>query len=254
MKRRVFIITGAASGIGRATALAIAGPQTAMVLHSGKNQAGLDSVAKSASAIGTDVVSVTGDICKADTVQNCVTKALETFGTIDAIIGVAGRARNGDILTLSRQDFYEACDESLWVLIEFARQARAELKASAAPRLIAVSSFVAHLAKAKTYDPFAATALSRAALENAVRQLSQILAVDGILVNAVVPGLIEKDDAANSRLSTQMIGNIQKDIPLQRRGTAEEVAQVLAFLASEKSSYITGQIWHVNGGLIKGCS
>jgi NAD(P)-dependent dehydrogenase (short-subunit alcohol dehydrogenase family) len=117
------------------------------------------------------------------------------------------------------------------------------------PRIVATSSFVSR-AHRPDLAPFAATEVSRSALETVVRMLARDLASDGILVNAVAPGLIEKDPGQRSKLDPEAAARGEAAIPLRRRGRPEEVAAVLSFLSSPASSYVAGQIWHVNGGMV----
>ena len=246
---RVHLVTGAASGIGRATALALAGPGIGLVLHTGSNQAGLEAVAEVARAAGATVATVLGDVAAKETAERAVGLAGERFDRLDGVIAVAGHARKGGIMDLPEAELRQAFDESAVALLHMARLARPLLKASGSGRIVATSSFVAHALRTDM-QPFAATAASRSALETTVRLMAHELAIDAITVNAVAPGLIRKDDSKGSKLSPEAIARMEAIIPLGRRGGPEEVAAMIGFLASPAASYVTGQTIHVNGGLV----
>ena len=245
---RVYLVTGTASGIGRATALHLAGPGIGLVLHPGSNQAGLDAVADAARRAGATVTTVLGDIAAQETLERAIALAGERFDRLDGVIAVAGHARKGGIMDLPEADFRLAMDESALALMRMARLARPLLKASGSGRIVATSSFVAHALRTDM-QPFAATAASRSALETTVRLMAHELAAEAITVNAVAPGLIRKDDSKGSKLSPEAIARMEAIIPLGRRGLPQEVAAVIGFLASPAASYVTGQTIHVNGGL-----
>jgi NAD(P)-dependent dehydrogenase (short-subunit alcohol dehydrogenase family) len=245
---RVSIVTGAASGIGRATALALAGPNIGLVLHTGTNEAGLAAVADAARARGATVATLRGPVGVRATADALVETAAGRFRRLDAVVAAAGRADRGGAVDLDVARLAGAMAVSAQGFLDLVQASLGLLARSDSPRIVAVSSYVAHVYRSDL-GLFAASAAGRAALEALVRSLSRELAPSGIAVNAVAPGLTKKDPGKASALSAAQIAGLEAAIPMGRRADPAEIAAAIAFLASPAASYITGQIVRVDGGL-----
>ena len=247
--RRTLLITGAASGIGRASALRMAGPGTALVLHTRADEARLEATAQACRDKGAETVCALGDVGDAGLAARLIDLAGARVGRPDAMVAVAGAPRRGTATQADPEAMIAAYSEAVLHFAGLVRSGLDLLKRGEKPCAIGVSSFVAHGWRTDL-TPFAATAVARSGLETLIKALALELAPQGVRVNGVAPGLIEKDEGKASKLSREALDHYARIIPMGRRGAADEVAGAIEFLASSAASYVTGQILHVNGGLV----
>jgi NAD(P)-dependent dehydrogenase (short-subunit alcohol dehydrogenase family) len=246
---RTILVTGAASGIGAACCRALAGPGTAMLVHTRKNAAGAEAVAEAVRAAGGLAEVMLGDIADPALPAALVARAQARFGGLDVVVANAGFADRTPVAALTDAGFAQSLDTVLWAFLRLARAALPVLAEGEAPRLVAISSFVAHVFRTDA-ALFPATAAAKAGVEALVRALAVEAAASGTTVNAVAPGFTQKDAAGHSAMTPAQWDAVRARIPLGRLGTPGDVAQAVAFLASPGAAYITGQVLHVNGGLV----
>lgn len=248
--RRVILVTGAASGIGAATCRALAGPDSAILVHTRRNREGAEAVAAQVRAAGGLAEIAFGDLADPATAGALVQAALR-LGGLDVLISNAGFADRTPVATLTDAALRESTEAIQGAFFRLAQAALPALKASGSGRVIAISSFVAHTFRTDI-TTFPASAAAKAGLEALVRALAVELGPDGVTVNAVVPGFIRKDSGAHRAIDPSALAQQTARIPLRRIGLPDDVAAVIAFLASSAAGYVTGQSVHVDGGLVSG--
>ena len=246
--RRRILVTGAASGIGAGACRALAGAGTVIAVHTRKNREGAERIAAAVRERGGEAFVLLGDLSQPDAPARAVEEAVTALGGLDVLVANAGFADKTPLASLTDAAFAASHDAMPFALLRLARAARPALMAGEAPRLVAVSSFVAHLFRTDT-TLFPASAAAKAAIEALVRAFALEWAPD-VAVNAVVPGYTRKDPGAHAALSEQQWAEIVGRIPMQRLGTPDDVAAAIAFLASPAAGYITGQCLHVSGGIV----
>jgi NAD(P)-dependent dehydrogenase (short-subunit alcohol dehydrogenase family) len=243
---RVLLVTGAASGIGAACCRRLAAADTAILVHTRKNAEGAERVAEEVRARGGEADVMLGDIAEAALPDALVARAVERFGRLDGVVFAAGFADRTPLAQADDAVFAKSLDAVLWGFLRTARAALPHLKRG---RIIAISSFVAHVFRTDV-TTFPASAAAKAGVEALVRALAVEAAASGTTVNAVSPGYTRKDPGAHAALSAAQWDAVTAKIPLKRLGTPDDVAAMVAFLASEDAGYVTGQVVHVNGGLV----
>ncbi len=247
---RTVLITGAASGIGAAVAKRLAGPETRLVLHTRKSADGLEAVAAEARAAGSDVETTLLDLSVPGAGADLVGLGVQAFGGLDQVVANAGFAQSGNIDDVDRAALDASHAAMTGAFYDLAHAAGDNLRASACGRVVAISSFVAHV-----FDidrPFAVTAAAKEGTEALVKALARQLAESGATVNAVVPGYTRKDAAGHNALGSEAWQRAAQRTPTGRLAEPNEIAALVVFLLSADAGQITGQIIHVDGGLALG--
>ncbi len=245
---RKILVTGAASGIGAAICRTLAGPGTAIMVHTRRNRDGADIVAAEIRAAGGEAAVFLSDLAEPAAADATVAEIVRVFGGLDVLISNAGFADRTPFAALTDAAMAASVDGIQGAFFRLARAAIPHLREGTDPRVIAVSSFVAHTYRTDVAT-FPASAAAKAGMEALVRALAVELGARNITVNAVVPGFIRKDAGAHRAIDPAVLQAQAAKIPLGRIGLPEDVAAAVAFLVSPAAGYITGQALHVNGGL-----
>lgn len=248
-QRRTVLVTGAASGIGAAICRKMAGQNTAILVHTRQNRAGAEAVAQEARDAGSVAEVVFGDLAEPAVAAELIAAAASRFGRLDVLVSNAGFADRTGLSELTDGAFTASSEAIQGAFLRLTRAALPYLRVANNGRVIAVSSFVAH-AYRTDLATFPASAAAKAGLEALVRAFAVDLGASNVTVNAVVPGFIRKDEGTHRAFTSEALAAQAARIPLGRIGLPDDVAAVVAFLASSAAAYVTGQAIHVDGGLV----
>ena len=249
MSARRILVTGAASGIGSAVCRRMAGQGSAFVVHTRRNREGAEATVSMIRDLGGAASVEFADLARPGAGRNLVARAAKVMGGLDVLVVNAGYALKTPLTQVSDSEFEAAHATISRGFYEMATAAVMHLKVSTMPRIVAVSAFGPHVWRTSVLS-FPATAAAKAAMEASARALALELAPDGIPVNVVAPGFVQKDAGAHRAMSVESLSATEAQIPMGRIGKTEEIAAVIAFCASADASYVTGQVIHVNGGLV----
>ena len=241
---KVALITGGARGIGKQIAITLAKEGYNIALNYRSNTEELRSLKEEIESFNVKCALVQGDVSVFEDTQNIVNETIEEFGQIDVLVNNAGITKDMLLLRMKKEDFENVLDVNLVGTFNMTKNVANHMMKAKQGRIINVSSVVG-----VSGNPGQANyAASKAGIIGFTKSLAKELASRNILVNAIAPGFIETD--MTNVLKEDVKEKILDQIPLKRIGNAEEVANVVKFLASEDSSYITGQVIHIDGGML----
>ena len=241
---KVAVITGASRGIGRATAIELAKRGAFVIVnYRGSEAAALETVAEIKSA-GGDAVCMAWDVSDYAECEKNIKQIIDTFGRIDILVNNAGITRDDLLMKLSEEDFDAVISTNLKGCFHCIRFVSRQMLRQRSGRIINLSSVsgVAGNAGQANY------AASKAGVIGLTKTAAKELASRGITVNAIAPGFINTE--MTEVLSDAVKEGARGQIPLGHFGRPEDVAKAAAFLASEDAAYITGQVIHVDGGMV----
>ncbi|NOX38930.1 MAG: 3-oxoacyl-[acyl-carrier-protein] reductase [Calditrichaeota bacterium] len=243
LKDRVAIVTGSTRGIGEAIARAFA-REGAWVVIVGRNGERAEKVAAEIREQGGQAMAVVADVSRMEDAQNLVKQTLDTWGKIDILVNNAGITRDNLLLRMSEAEWDEVLNINLKGAFNCTKSVVRQMMKQRQGRIINITSVVGQMGNAGQAN----YAASKAGLIGFTRSVARELASRNITCNAIAPGYIETDMTA--ALDEPVREALQKQIPLNRLGQAEDVARVAVFLASDDAAYITGQVINVDGGMV----
>jgi 3-oxoacyl-[acyl-carrier protein] reductase len=236
------IVTGGTRGIGAAIAALLAEHGAAVVV-SGRDAARLQSAVQELEERGASVHGVVADAAKREDADRLVEAAKERYGRLDLLVNNAGITRDGLLIRMKDDDWDRVMDVNLRGAFLMTRAAAKLMIRQRNGRIINIASTAGAMGSPGQANYSAA----KAGLIGLTKATARELAHWGVLVNAVAPGLIETDMAA--AIPAEAREALLAQVPLKRIGSAREVAEMVGFLAGDGAAYVTGQVFHVNGGL-----
>ena len=238
------LITGATRGIGKQIALTLAQNGYDIAINYRTENDALKETKKQIEEKGVKCLTVQGDVSNFEDCEKFVKEIIEEYGKIDVLVNNAGITKDTLLMRMKKEDFEDVIDTNLVGTFNVTKNVISHMMKARSGRIINISSVVGVAGNAGQTNYSA----SKAGIIGFTKSLAKEVASRGILVNAVAPGFIET--GMTDVLKEDIKEEIAKSIPLKRIGTTQDVANLVKFLAGEDSSYITGQVINVDGGMI----
>lgn len=241
---KVALITGATRGIGRQIAITLAQNGYNIAINYRSENEELKEIKKEIEKNNVKFLAVQGDVSKFDDCQRFIKEIIQEYGKIDVLVNNAGITKDMLLARMKKEDFESVINTNLCGTFNVTQNVISHMMKAHSGRIINISSVVGIVGNAGQTNYSA----SKAGIIGFTKSLAKEVASRNILVNAVAPGFITTQ--MTKTLKDDIKNEISKSIPLKRMGTPQDVANVVKFLASEDSSYITGQVINIDGGMV----
>lgn len=241
--KQTAIVTGGSRGIGRAVAMRLAKDGMNLVINYRGNSAAAEETERLCRELGAEVLLVQGDVSCAADCEKLAAQAKEAFGRVDVLVNNAGITRDGLLARMTEEDFRAVLDVNLvgpWNMIKAVNRIMMKQRYGRIVNLSSVTGLMGNMGQTNY-------AAAKAGILGMTKSYAREVASRGITVNAVAPGFIDTD--MTEAMPEGAKDKIITGIPMGRTGKPEDVAEAVAFLASEQAGYITGEVLRVDGGM-----
>lgn len=241
---KVALITGATRGIGKQIALELASQGYNIALNYRKQNEKLEALKKEIESQNVKCLTVYGDVSNYEDVEKFIKEIIKEFGKIDVLVNNAGITKDMLLMRMKKEDFESVIDVNLIGTFNVTKNVIPYMMKARNGKIVNISSVVGISGNAGQTNYSA----SKAGIIGFTKSLAKEVASRNINVNAIAPGFIKTD--MTDVLKEEVKEEISKTIPLKRMGEAKDVANLVKFLVSEESNYITGQVINVDGGML----
>ncbi|MDD6700367.1 3-oxoacyl-[acyl-carrier-protein] reductase [Mogibacterium kristiansenii] len=241
--KQTAIVTGGSRGIGRAVAVRLAKDGMNLVINYRGNSAAAEETERLCRELGAEVLLVQGDVSRAEDCEKLAAQAKEAFSRVDVLVNNAGITRDGLLARMTEEDFRAVLDVNLvgpWNMMKAVNRIMMKQRYGRIVNLSSVTGLMGNMGQTNY-------AAAKAGILGMTKSYAREVASRGITVNAVAPGFIDTD--MTEAMSEGAKDKIVTGIPMGRTGKPEDVAEAVAFLASEQAGYITGEVLRVDGGM-----
>lgn len=241
--KQTAIVTGGSRGIGRAVAVRLAKDGMNLVINYRGNSAAAEETERLCRKLGAEVLLVQGDVSRAEDCEKLTAQAKEAFGRVDVLVNNAGITRDGLLARMTEEDFRAVLDVNLvgpWNMMKAVNRIMMKQRYGRIVNLSSVTGLMGNMGQTNY-------AAAKAGILGMTKSYAREVASRGITVNAVAPGFIDTD--MTEAMPEGAKDKIVTGIPMGRTGKPEDVAEAVAFLASEQAGYITGEVLRVDGGM-----
>ncbi|MFC0014308.1 MULTISPECIES: 3-oxoacyl-[acyl-carrier-protein] reductase [Allobacillus] len=243
-KGKAALVTGASRGIGRAIALNLGKNGANVVVNYSGSKDKAEAVVEEIKSFGQEAIAVQANVADADDVKRLVKETIDTFGSLDILVNNAGITRDNLLMRMKEEEFDQVIDTNLKGVFNCTKAVTRQMMKQRAGKIVNIASIVGVSGNPGQVNYVAA----KAGVIGMTKSVAKELATRNVHVNAVAPGFISTE--MTDELTDDQKQNMYDMIPLNRLGEPEDVANVVKFLASSESDYMTGQTIHVDGGMV----